>query len=261
MLQYPNIDPVAVSIGPVQIHWYGLMYVIGIGSAWVMARHRAYRLNLTEQQIDDFVFYCALGVVIGGRIGYTLFYNFPSFLEDPLSFFKVWQGGMSFHGGFLGVFVSCAIFAKKLGKSVFSITDFIIPMVPIGLFFGRLGNFINGELWGKTTVLSWAMVFPGAGLLPRHPTQLYEALLEGVVLFIVLWFYSRVSRPTMTVSGVFLILYGLFRFIIELVREPDQHLGYLAFEWVTMGQILSVPMFVAGLLLFYIGKSRTGSEN
>lgn len=258
MLPYPNIDPVAVSLGPVKIHWYGLMYVIGIGAVWFLARKRTQAPGFpwNKDQIEDLIFYTALGLVIGGRLGYIFFYNTAAFLRDPLMVFRVWEGGMAFHGGMLGAFAGMWLFGRKNGNSFFQVTDFIAPYVPIGLFAGRIGNFINGELWGKPTDVPWAMVFPGAGPEPRHPSQLYEALLEGVVLYIALNWFSRQSPPRMAVSGMFLLLYGLFRFLVEFVRLPDGHLGYLAFEWLTMGQILSFPMIPIGAFLLGLAYSR-----
>lgn len=249
MLPYPHIDPVAIQIGPLKVHWYGLMYLFGFLGAWILAQRRAGKLGWRREEIDDLVFYSAFGVVLGGRSGYMLFYNLAALAYDPLSFFRVWEGGMSFHGGLVGVLVAMGLFARKYKRAFFEITDFIAPLVPIGLFFGRIGNFINGELWGKVTNLPWGMVFPAAGHLPRHPSQLYEALLEGIVLFAVLWLYSAKTRPQMAVSGLFLFLYGTFRFLVEFIREPDAHIGYLAFGWLTMGQVLSFPMIAAGLLL------------
>ncbi|MGR6035770.1 MAG: prolipoprotein diacylglyceryl transferase [Candidatus Nitrosoglobus sp.] len=253
MINYPNIDPVALSLGPIKVHWYGLMYLIGFAGGWWLGRLRAKRplSDWRPEQADDLVFYCALGVILGGRLGYVLFYGFDHLVADPTSIFKIWQGGMSFHGGLLGVLVAMGIYARKAGKSFFQVTDFIAPVVPIGLGAGRIGNFINGELWGKTTDLPWGMIFPDprAGDLPRHPSQLYEAALEGVALFLILWLFSSRSRPTMAVSGLFLICYGLFRFAVEFVRVPDPQLGYLALGWVTMGQILSLPMIMIGIIL------------
>ncbi len=252
MIPYPRIDPVAIDLPdflPFDVHWYGLMYVIGIGGAWLLARRRAPRFGWHLEEIDDLVFYAAIGVVVGGRTGYMLFYNLPTLVTDPLSFFKVWQGGMSFHGGLLGTLAAVYLFARKYGRSLLEVTDFAVPFVPIGLFFGRIGNFINGELWGKVSDVPWAMVFPGAGPWPRHPSQLYEAFLEGIVLFTVLWLYSAAPRPRGAVFGLFLLLYGVFRFLVEFIREPDAHIGYLAFGWVTMGQLLSLPMIVAGAAL------------
>ncbi len=249
MLNYPRIDPVAIQLGPLNIHWYGLMYLFGFLGAWLLARKRAPRNGWSNEEIEDLLFYAALGVVIGGRTGYMLFYNLPELLSNPLSYFHVWEGGMSFHGGLLGVFLAVWIFGRKHQRPFWAVTDFIAPLVPIGLFFGRIGNFINAELWGKISDVPWAMIFPAAGPLPRHPSQLYEATLEGLILFIVLWIYSSRPRPTMAVSGLFLALYGIFRFLVEFVRLPDPQLGYLAFGWVTMGQLLSLPMILAGAIL------------
>ena len=246
---YPTIDPVALSLGPIQIHWYGLMYLLGFSGAWWLGRLRAERFGWTAVEVEDLLFYGAIGVIVGGRVGYSLFYDFPALIDNPLNLFKVWQGGMSFHGGLLGVVVAFGFFARATGKSYFSISDFIVPMVPVGLFFGRIGNFINGELWGKASDVPWAMVFPNGGPLARHPSQLYEALLEGVLLFIILWIYSSKPKSPGAVSGLFLLGYGFFRFMVEFVRVPDQHYGYLLLDWITMGQILSLPMIVVGLFI------------
>jgi phosphatidylglycerol:prolipoprotein diacylglycerol transferase len=207
------------------------------------------------------VFYTALGVILGGRIGYVLFYNFPTFLSNPLMIFKIWQGGMSFHGGLLGVLLAMGLFARKIGKGFFEVTDFIVPLIPPGLFFGRIGNFINGELWGRVSDVPWAMVFqtPGAGDQPRHPTPLYEAALEGVVLFIIVWLYSSRPRPSMAISGLFLLGYGGFRFAVEFFRQPDAHLGFIAFGWLTMGQLLSLPMILCGAIFLVWAYYRQGS--
>ncbi len=254
MLTYPDIDPVALQLGPIKIHWYGIMYLVGFASAWWLARWRARRADSGWQEVEvgDLIFYAALGVVLGGRVGYILFYDFGSFLTNPLMIFKVWEGGMSFHGGLLGVIVAMALYARRTARGFFQVADFVAPLVPIGLGAGRLGNFINGELWGRVSEAPWAMVFPSGGPLPRHPSQLYEMLLEGGVLFVMLWFYSRQPRPTMAVSGLFLLGYGVFRFAVELVREPDAHLGYLAFGWLTMGQVLSTPLVVLGAVLMWL---------
>lgn len=255
MISYPNIDPVAVSLGPLKIHWYGLMYLVGFAGAWWLAQYRSRREDtpLNAAQVSDLIFYGALGVVLGGRVGYVLFYHFDQFLQNPLWIFAIWEGGMSFHGGMLGVIAALFFYGKKLNLNLFELTDFIAPMVPIGLGAGRLGNFIGGELWGRVTDLPWAMVFPRAGDLPRHPSQLYQFALEGLLLFLILWWYSAKPRPRMAVSGLFLICYGVFRFLVEFVRQPDAHLGYIAFGWLTMGQLLTLPMVLAGLVLMSWG--------
>ncbi|MCF7971112.1 MAG: prolipoprotein diacylglyceryl transferase [Methylococcaceae bacterium] len=251
MLTFPVIDPVAISLGPIKVHWYGLMYLIGIAGAWYLLSKRVNKLNapIKGEALEDLIFYAAMGVVLGGRFGYVLFYNFDNFLADPLMLFKVWQGGMSFHGGLLGVLIALWIFARKQKCTLLALTDFIAPVVPVGLFAGRIGNFINAELWGKPTDVYWSFVFPGGGPLARHPSQLYEAALEGLVLFLILWIYSSKPRPAMAVSGLFALFYGLFRFIVEFYRVPDAHLGYLALDWLTMGQILSTPLIVIGIVL------------
>ena len=245
----PNIDPVAIALGPVNVHWYGLMYVFGLLALWYLASRRAKQPNSgwTAEQVGDFVFYGALGVILGGRLGYMLFYNLSHYLVHPFDALKVWQGGMSFHGGLFGVLLAMLYFARKTGKTFFTVADFIAPWVPIGLGLGRLGNFINHELWGCTTDVPWGMVFREGGPLPRHPSQLYQAALEGVAMFAILWLFARKPRPTASVSGLFLICYGVFRVITEFVREPDAQLGYLAFGWLTMGQVLSVPMVLFGV--------------
>lgn len=263
MLNYPHIDPVALSLGPLKIHWYGLMYLIGFGGAWWLGRVRARRPHSgwNEQQVGDLIFYGALGAVLGGRIGYVLFYDLPAFLAEPLRIFKVWEGGMSFHGGLIGVIIALYLLGRRHHKSFFEVADFTAPLVPIGLGAGRIGNFINGELWGKVSDVPWAMVFPTGGPLPRHPSQLYEAVLEGLLLFVILWTYSRKPRPAMAVSGLFLLGYGLFRFLVEFVRMPDVQLGYLALGWITMGQILSTPLIIGGAALLWWAYRRAPKTN
>jgi phosphatidylglycerol:prolipoprotein diacylglycerol transferase len=223
-------------------------------SAWWLARLQINRhhKDWNHEQIDDLLFYGGMGVILGGRIGYVLFYSFSDFISNPLMIFQVWQGGMSFHGGLLGVLVAMILFNRKYKKGYFNILDFGAPLIPLGLGFGRLGNFINGELWGKTTELSWGMIFPAAGNLPRHPNPLYEAILEGLVLFIILWVFSAKPRARMSTIAVFFIGYGIFRFMIEFVRVPDAHLGYLAWDWLTMGQILTLPIILTGFVLVWL---------
>lgn len=251
-MNYPLIDPVALNLGPLQIYWYGLMYLFGFVAAWGLARMRASSHGWQHNEIDDLLFYGALGVIIGGRLGYALFYDLAANLDNPINVLKIWQGGMSFHGGLIGVLVAFWWFARKTGKEFFQVSDFIAPMVPLGLFAGRIGNFINGELWGRVSDVPWAMVFPGGGPLPRHPSQLYQAMLEGLLLFILLWWFSSKPRPRMAVSGLFLTGYGVFRFLVEFVRVPDPQYGYLAFDWFTMGQLLCLPMIIAGSVMLWL---------
>jgi phosphatidylglycerol---prolipoprotein diacylglyceryl transferase len=258
----PDIDPIAIRIGPLAIHWYGLMWVSGIVGAWWVGTLRARRYPQSgwqAQEIGDLAFYVALGAVLGGRLGYVLFYNLGYYLQNPLSTLAIWSGGMSFHGGLLGVCVAMWWYARKTQRSFFAVSDFMAVLTPIGLATGRLGNFINHELWGKPTDLSWGMVFKTGGPLPRHPTQLYEFALEGVVLFLILWVYASKPRPVGSASGLFLACYGLFRFIVELVREPDAHIGYLAFGWLTMGQLLSLPMLLFGVWLMWWAHRRAST--
>ena len=252
MLTYPDIDPIIFSIGPLAIRWYGLMYVLGFVAAWILARKRSQQSwsVIKLEQVDDLIFYSMLGVILGGRLGYSIFYGWEDWLQDPLYVFKITQGGMSFHGGLLGVITAMWLYGRRvLGKGMLQITDFAAPLVPIGLGTGRLGNFINGELWGKPTDLPWAFNVNGVGL---HPSQLYEALLEGLLLFIILWVFSAKQRPHMAVSAMFLLCYGAMRFWIEFVRVPDIEFGYLAFGWITMGQVLTAPMLVLGAVLLFL---------
>ncbi len=260
MLVFPEFDPVAVSLGPVKIHWYGLMYVLAFLFAYGLATYRSkQRDGWTPEMVSDLLFYGALGVILGGRIGYVLFYEFSQFLADPLWLFKVWTGGMSFHGGFLGVVVAMVFFARKYKKTAFQTLDFIAPCVPTGLMFGRIGNFIGGELVGRPVEnLNYplAMIFPHVDQLPRHPSQLYQALGEGLLLFIVLWWFSMKPRPRMAVSAVFLMGYGLARFFVEFFREPDVDQGFILLGWVTKGQMLSFPMILIGLWMLWYAYQR-----
>nr|WP_067290810.1 prolipoprotein diacylglyceryl transferase [Marinobacterium profundum] len=254
-----DINPIALDLGFLQIHWYGLMYLVGFAAAWWLGVKRARRAGSgwSEQQVSDLIFWGAVGVVLGGRAGYVLFYQFDYFLANPLWLFHVWEGGMSFHGGLIGVLVALWIFGRNQGKTFFEMGDFTAPLIPIGLGAGRVGNFIGGELWGRETDLPWGVVFQRTGdAVPRHPSQLYEFALEGVLMFALLWWFSAKPRPRMAVSGLFLLLYGSFRSLIELVRQPDEQLGFLAFDWLTMGQLLSVPMVLAGALLMLLAYRR-----
>ncbi|MCH5050357.1 prolipoprotein diacylglyceryl transferase [Pectobacterium aquaticum] len=271
-LAFPQFDPVIFSIGPLALHWYGLMYLVGFIFAMWLAVRRANKLGSgwTKDEVENLLYMGFLGVFVGGRLGYVLFYAFPSFLENPLYLFKVWDGGMSFHGGLMGVICVMLWFAHRTKRNFFQVADFIAPLIPFGLGAGRLGNFINGELWGRvTTDTPWAMLFPGSrgedmvlavsnpqwqaifnqyGMLPRHPSQLYQMMLEGVALFIILNLFIRKSRPMGSVSGLFLIGYGMFRIITEFFRQPDAQLGLFGGLF-SMGQILSLPMVIAGILM------------
>lgn len=251
MLIHPQFDPIALHLGPLAIRWYGLMYLLAFGLFLLLGRQRIKpgpQPGWDARQLDDLLFYGVLGVVLGGRLGYVLFYQPAHFLAHPLEIFSVWQGGMAFHGGFLGVLAAMWLFARKTGKSWLTITDFIAPLVPLGLGAGRLGNFINGELWGRPADVPWAVVFPQIDSIPRHPSQLYQFALEGLALFALLWLFSRKPRPTGAVSGLFLIGYGSFRFLVEFTREPDSFLGLLALN-LSMGQWLSLPMVIAGIAM------------
>jgi phosphatidylglycerol:prolipoprotein diacylglycerol transferase len=251
MLTYPEIDPIIFGLGPLKVRWYGLMYVVAFLLAWWLAKRRCQRSDspVNSEQVDDLLFYGMLGVIVGGRVGYAIVYGWDQLTSDPLYLFKITQGGMSFHGGLVGVTAAMWLYGRKLGHTIWRMTDFVAPIVPLGLGFGRIGNFINGELWGKPTDVAWSFVVNGISV---HASQLYEAILEGFVLFVILWIYSAKPRPELAVSGMFLLFYGIFRFIVEFYRIPDAHLDYLALGWVTMGQILSAPMMLAGLLLLGI---------
>ena len=280
MIFLHQIDPVAVSLGPLRVHWYGLMYLLGFLLAWWLGRRRirAGRLpGVDEDGFGDLLFYGLIGVIVGGRLGSVLFYDFNTYLQNPLQVLKVWEGGMSFHGGLIGVLVAAWLWSRRHRRHFFDTMDFLAPLVPPGLGFGRIGNYIGGELWGKYTRGDWGVVFPSglpepyrsldpvalkaqfeAGALDayaRHPSQLYQAVLEGLVLFCVLWWFSAKPRPRYAVSGLFALLYGGFRFLVEFVRVPDAHLGYLAFGWLTMGQVLSLPLVVLGLFLLWRSRS------
>lgn len=280
MPYFHDIDPVAFHLGPVQVHWYGIMYLLGFLAAWWLGelRRKQGRLPVTQQAFSDLLFYGMLGVIVGGRVWYMLSYvSLDWIVNDPLALFRVWDGGMSFHGGLLGVLAAGWWWSRRQKIHFFDTIDFVAPLVPIGLGLGRVGNFINGELWGKLTDVSWGVIFPRAlenlGKTPaelhqmylagqlndqaRHPSQLYEFALEGVVMFAVLWLFSRKPRPRYAVSGLFALLYGSFRFLVEFVRVPDAQLGYLAWGWLTMGQVQSIPLIAIGLVLLWMA-SRAG---
>lgn len=276
MHYFVDIDPIAIQIGPLAVHWYGIMYAIAFAMFFFLGerRRRLGRLPVGPSAFSDLAFYGMLGVILGGRIGYVLFYGTADLIEDPLSIVRVWEGGMSFHGGLLGVLLACWIWARRQNLHFFDVMDFISPLVPIGLGVGRFGNFIGGELWGRRTDVDWGMIFPqsfehagrsieqlkalaAAGQLDgevRHPSQLYQMVLEGVVLFAVLYLVSMKPRPRYLVSGLFALLYGAFRFAVEFVREPDAQLGFLAGGWLTMGQVLSIPLIVLGLVLIALSR-------
>lgn len=267
MLTYPDIDPIAFSLGPLEVHWYGMMYLVAFLLFLVLGKYRARsrpQFGWKASEIDDLLLYGVLGVIAGGRIGYILFYGLGDIAQDPLRVFRIWEGGMSFHGGMLGVFVALWLYGRRTQRTFFQVSDFVAPLIPPGLLAGRIANFINAELWGGPTSLPIGMQVAcdkagdlcqrvGSGIdpslsVPVHPSQLYEAALEGVLLFLILWFYSSKQRPLMAVSGLFLLCYGAFRFAIEFVRMPDAHIGYLAGGWLTTGMLLTAPMIVIGIL-------------
>jgi phosphatidylglycerol---prolipoprotein diacylglyceryl transferase len=262
MLLYPHIDPVALSIGPffgigpLRVHWYGIMYLIGFIGGWLVARYRARQpgATWTALDVDDLIFYCAMGVILGGRIGWCIVYGRDSIAENWLNAFHIWDGGMSFHGGLVGVAIAGILFARTRRRRVFDVLDFLAPLPGIGLLAGRLGNFINGELWGKPTDLPWGFLVPGPGgeLIGRHPSQLYEALLEGLVLFLILWFFTAKRRPRFAPISLFMLVYGCARFTVEWVRLPDANIGYLAGDWLTMGMLLTMPMIAIGAVMLVL---------
>lgn len=256
MFIYPHINPVAFSLGPIKVHWYGIMYLLGFSLAWMLGNYRCKKLKLawTSEQISDLIFYAALGLILGGRIGYMLFYSWSELIADPLKLFKVWEGGMSFHGGLLGGLIGLYLFGKHFQKPFLEVTDFTAPLIPLGLGTGRIGNFINGELWGRPTDLPWAMIFPHVDHLPRHPSQLYEFGLEGIVLFFILFFYTLKPRPTGYATALFFVLYSIFRFTIEFFREPDIQIGFIFNHWLTMGQLLTIPVLLLGILIWWYQK-------
>lgn len=262
MLPYPEIDPVALSLGPLKVHWYGLTYLTGLAFAWWLAARRTRRpwSVVKRDQVDDLIFYAALGVVLGGRTGYVLFYGGDKLLQDPLWLFRVWEGGMSFHGGFLGVLIAMYLFARRHKIGFGSLMDFVAPLVPVGLALGRLGNFIGQELWGRPSDVPWAMVFPRDPLqLARHPSQLYQFALEGVLLFAIMMWFSSKERPAWAVSGVFALGYGCLRFVAEFFRQPDDNIKTLVFGWMTRGQLLSLPMIALGIYLIVSAYRRAGA--
>ncbi len=256
MLYAPQFDPTALQIGSFSLRWYGIMYLLGFLSGYLLGRYRASLPGSTwsKEDVDELLTSVMIGIIFGGRIGYVLFYDLGFYLSNPLEILYIWNGGMSFHGGLLGVVAAFWWFSRKRKKTFLNVADFAAPMVPPGIFFGRIGNFINGELWGKPADLPWAMIYPPEGPEPRHPSQLYEACFEGLVLFVLLWIFSRKKRPDGAVAGFFAVGYGIFRFLVEFVRTPDAHIGYLAFGWLTMGQVLCMPLIIIGLcLLLYKG--------
>lgn len=275
MLQFPNFNPIAVSVGPFdvigksigpwEIHWYGIMYMLAFLSAWMLALYRSGKPHspITKVEVENLVTYGAFGVILGGRVGYVIFYNFDHWMSDPLWLFRIWEGGMSFHGGLIGVLLAMYVYATRIRVPYLALMDFVAPLVPLGLGFGRMGNFIGQELWGRVSDVPWAMVFPKAGDpegVARHPSQLYQASLEGLVMFVVLFWFSAKPRPRGAVGGLFLVLYASFRSIVENFREPDIGIS-LVFGLFTRGQLLSAPMFIAGLGLLGYGYYQERKKN
>ncbi len=261
MINYPGFNPIAFELGPVKVHWYGIMYLLGFAGAWWLARRRAAKPGSSwkPDDVDDLIFFCMLGVILGGRIGYVLFYGLKFWATDAWYPLKLWEGGMSFHGGLLGVVAAMTLFAWRRGRNAADVYDFTAPLPALGLFFGRIGNFINGELWGKVTSVPWGFKVNGE---VRHASQLYEAGLEGLLLFTVLWWYTSKPRPRLAPSGLFMLGYGLARSVVEFVRVPDEHIGYLAGGWFTEGQLLSLPMIIVGIaFLAWAYRARVPSGN
>ncbi len=259
MFVHPQIDPIAISIGPIDIRWYGLMYLVAfaVGGALAIKRARQANSGWKTDEVSDFVFYSALGVILGGRLGYSLFYNLPYYIKHPIEIFYLWNGGMSFHGGLIGVAIALFFYSRNTKRKWFEVSDFFVPLVPLGLGAVRIANFINQELWGRATTSPWGVIFPAAGPEPRHASQLYEAFFEGLVLFVILWVYTQKKCPLGKPTGLFLVGYGVVRFAIEFFREPDAHLGFIAFDWLTTGQLLTIPMIALGLwLLLHKGDKR-----
>ena len=283
MIQYPAIDPIIVTLGPLALRWYGLTYVIAFGVAWWLGRRRAALPGSTwkPEDVDDMIFYGALGAILGGRLGWVLFYGFERLADDPLMALRIWEGGMSFHGGLVGVMIAEWLFARRQRRNVADVFDFVVALPGLGILAVRIANFINGELWGKPTDVPWGFIVDPLKLHPTqtaealrlcerfqidpcvlhvHASQLYEGLLEGLVTFFIVWIFTMKPRPRLAPSGLFLICYGLFRFAVEFVRVPDENRGYLLFDWVTMGQILSLPMIVGGAILMIIAYRRKQSS-